>query len=158
MLVARLIEDIIDNYNKQQQLYERIAALSCAQLNLLSEENWLGKQDELNDLLKKRQQINEEIDILNSQNKILQEQVIRQTGISEFALSHLESQLEVVQHKSLSDVVAGLGDILANISKIDEQNHVLMKKKAGPSQIKPKTNSQQAQNAYKQAGRQSKKR
>jgi len=157
LLVARLIEDIIDNYNKQLQLYERIAALSCAQLNLLSEDNWLDKQDELNDLLKKRQLINEEIDILNSQNKIFQEQVIMQTGIPEFALSHLERQLEEVQYKSLSDVVTGLGDILANISKIDEQNHILIKKKAGPSRIESRTSSQQAQNAYKQAERQSKK-
>lgn len=157
MLVARLIEDIIDNYKQQQQLYERIADFSCAQLNLLSEENWLSKQDELNDLLKKRQLINEEIDILNSQNKIFQEQVIMQTGIPEFALSHLERQLEEVQYKSLSDVVTGLGDILANISKIDEQNHILIKKQAGTSQVKPQSNRQQAQNAYQQAVQQGKK-
>lgn len=156
MLVARLIEEIIDNFKKQQQLYASIAALSCAQLDLLSE-NWLSKQDELNDLLKNRQLINKEIDALNTHNKSLQEQVIGQLKLPGFVLSQMGGTLDESQYKCLSEVIAELGILLAKINATDEQNQILIKQKAGPARIKTSTSRKQAQNAYHQAGQQGKK-
>lgn len=157
MLPQKLMAEIIENFHKQQQLYLHIADLSCKQLSLLSEDHWLAKQEGLNDLLKKRQTVNKEIDVLNSHNKSLQKQITEQLGLPEFVLSRLESKLEAEQYESLSDVITGLGDILAKINAIDEQNHILIKKQAGTSQVKPQSNRQQAQNAYQQAVQQGKK-
>ena len=157
MLVKRLIEEIIDNFHRQHQLYLHIADLSCKQLAFLADEHWLAKQEELNELLKNRQAVNKRIDVLNSHNKSLQEQVTVQLGLPEFVLSHLESKLDEAQYKHLRDVVTGMGDILAKINKTDEQNHILLKKQAGTSQSKHQVNHQQAQDAYHQAVQQGKK-
>lgn len=158
MSIQRLMEEIIDNFNKQQQLYIKIDDLSGEQLDLLADEQWLNKQEQLNELLQKRQIINKEIDVLNSHNKSLQEQVTMQLNLQEFVLSRLESKLEEAQYKSLRQVVAELGDILAKINKTDEQNQIFIKKKAGPDRVNPQANPQQAQNAYHQAVKQGKKR
>lgn len=157
MLVKGLIEEIIENFNKQQQLYVHTAAISGEQLDLLLNEQWLDKQEELNGLLIKRQNINVEIDALNSRNKSLQKQVATQLDLQEFILSHLESQIEEEQYKSLREIVSDLGDLLARINEIDEQNHSLIKKKLGPGRVNPQTNHRQAHKAYHQAVQQGKK-
>jgi len=154
--IQMLIKEIVDNFHKQQQLYVQIADLSDEQLGLLADEQWLDKQDKLNELLQKRQIVNKKIDVLNSHNKDLQGQVMMQLDLSEFVLSRLESKLEKEQYKSLREIVAGLGDILARINKSDEQNHLLIKK-AGPARVNPPANRHQAQNAYQQAVQQGKK-
>lgn len=157
MLVERLIKEIIANFHKQQQLYMQIDDLSGEQLSLLADEKWLDKLEELDELLIKRQIINVEIDALNNHNKSLQGQITTQLALPEFVLSRLEGKLEEEQYKSLREVVAGLGDILAKINKTDEQNHILIKKKAGLGRVDPRANRQQAQNAYHQAVQQGKK-
>lgn len=156
MSIQMLMEEIIDNFNKQQQLYLQINDLSGKQFDLLADEQWLDKQEELNELLQKRQIVNKEIDVLNSHNKFLQEQVTIQLDLSEFVLSRLESKLAEVQYKSLREAVAGLSNILAKINKTDEQNQILIKKKAGPDRANPPVNRQNAQDAYHQAVQQGK--
>lgn len=157
MSVHKLIAEIINNFYKQHQLYLHIADLSCRQFELLADEHWLAKQEDLNELLQKRQAVNEEIDALNSHNRSLQGQVTRQLGIPEFVLSQLTGDLEEEQYKLLCDAVAQMSDILAKINATDEQNHVLMKKQAGVGRVSPQINRQQAQNAYQQAVQQGKK-
>ena len=71
MSIQKLIEEIVDNFYKQQQLYLQIADLSRAQLDLLEHEQWLDKSDILNDLLEKRQNINQEIDVRNNHVRLL---------------------------------------------------------------------------------------
>jgi len=155
--IQSLIQDIVANFHKQDQLYLTIAELSGEQLALLSNDDWLDKPDKLNTLLEKRQTVIKEIDRLNSHNKIAQAEVKQQSGIADFVLSNLESQLDEEQYKSLSQVVIGLGDLLANITKMDEQSHLLIKSKAGISKTTLHTNSQQVKNAYQEAMQQAQK-
>lgn len=157
MSVQKRIDEIIDNFRKQQQYYLQIFDLSSKQLAFLTDEQWIDKQEELNKLLEERQQLNNEVDALNLQNKFLQEQIMNMLALPEFVLSRLEGKLAEVQYTSLREVVESLGALLTKINAADEQNHTLIKKKAGPGRIQINTNRQQAQNAYQQAIQQGKK-
>jgi len=152
-----LINDIIDNFHKQMQLYLIVADLAGKQLELLNHENWFDKPDALNSLLEKRQAVIRDIDLLNDQNKLTQAEVRQQAGIADFVLSNLEDKLEEVQYQSLSQVLVGLGNVLEDISKMDEQSHLLIKNKAGISKMTLRNNSQQVKNAYQEAMQQAKK-
>lgn len=157
MSVQKLIDEIIENFYQQQQFYLQIADLSCKQLAFLTDEHWTEKQEELNQLLEKRRELNNQIDVLNQHNRFLQEQIMALLEIPEFVLSRLQSSLADRQYQSLHEVLAALGGLLAEINNTDEQNHRLIKMKAGSHRIKNPANRQKAQHAYHQAIEQGKK-
>ncbi len=152
-----LIQDIVDNFNKQEQLYLIIAELAAKQLGVLEHGDWLDKPDKLNDILEKRKNLVAEINVLNANNQSLQSEVKKQLEITDFVLSALEPQLEEKQYQLLSQSVVDLGDLLAEISRVDQQSHLLIKRKAGFSKTEVPTNSQQVKNAYQEAMQQAKK-
>lgn len=157
MSVKILIGEIAANFQLQQELYLTIADLSAQQLALLKKDEWLNESDALNDLLDKRKNIVKQIDQLNSHNKLLQAEVERQLGVSEFVLSKLKPKLKEEQYALLSQIVVGLGDLLADITNMDEQSQLLIKRKTGISKTSIHSSSQQAKNAYKDAMQQTKK-
>lgn len=157
MPISLLIQEIVVNFQKQEQLYLTIADLSTKQLGLLEHDDWLTKPETLNDLLKKRQDIIKNIDRLNNDNKALQNEVNRQLAISDFVLSRLEPKINEEQYESLRQVIVRLGDLLADINKMDEQSNILIKRQAGYSKPAIHANRQQVQNAYQEAMQQARK-
>lgn len=157
MPIQQLIDEIVKNFQHQHQYYLQIADLSKQQLSLLTNESWPEKQEELNQILVRRQDINQQIDALNQRNKALQVQTLELLDLPEFVLSRLEDKINPQQYRALRDAVTGLSSLLAQIDQVDEQNHSLLKKKSGPGRIKSSANRQQARNAYQQAVQQGKK-
>lgn len=154
MPVSQLIQKIIKNFQAQEQIYQTVAELSARQVDLLQGADWINKPEHLNDLLKKRQQITREIDGLDKDNKLIQTQVKQLLGIEDFALSSLKFRLNEEDYQSLQHTLARLGDLLADINRMDEQSHNLLKEKAAVNRSSPSHDSRKAQNAYQEAMRQ----
>jgi len=147
-----LIDNIIHNFNKQWLLCEKMAASAQEQLEVLKQADNAGISSQVMDIVAQRQKLLEDLQVLEDENRSLQEQVVSELGINEFTLSQLEAKLQNEQFAHLKEMVNQLGTILKTISEIDDQNQTLMRENLTRVK-KPKTraNSQQASAAYNQA-------
>ncbi|PKM76226.1 MAG: hypothetical protein CVU90_13340 [Firmicutes bacterium HGW-Firmicutes-15] len=155
MNIKELIEEILRNFYKQQELYRQMADWSRQQLDLLEQEDWAGES--LNLLLEQRQGIIAEIDVLSKQNRQSQQQVTSSLDLDEFVLSSLEKNLEAPQYQALQDALNALGNLLAEISEMDRQSNNLIRKKLGDRKSVGRRDSRLVQKAYKEAMQQVKK-
>ena len=147
-----LIDNIIHNFKEQWLLCEKMAASAQEQLEMLKQADNGGIPSQVMDIVAQRQKLLEDLQVLEDENRILQEQVVSELGIDEFTLSQLEAKLENEQFAHLKEMVNQLGTILKSISEIDDQSQVLMRE--GLSQVnktKARANSKQARQAYNQA-------
>lgn len=147
-----LIDNIIHNFNKQWLLCEKMAASAQEQLEVLKQADNAGISSQVMDIVAQRQKLLEDLQVLEDENRSLQEQVVSELGINEFTLSQLEAKLDNEQFVHLKEMVNQLGTILKTISEIDDQSQALMRK--GLSQVKKtkaRANSKQASQAYNQA-------
>ncbi len=155
MNTKELIEEILQNFYKQQELYRQMAEWSRQQLDLLEQEDWVGES--LNRLLEQRQGIIAEIDVLSKQNRQVQQKVTSSLGLDEFVLSSLENNLVADQYQALQDALKALSNILADISEMDRQSNNLIRKKIGDRKSVGRRDSRLVQKAYKEAMQQAKK-
>lgn len=147
-----LIENIIHNFEKQWQLCNKMVASAREQLEFLQQADNAGISSQVMDVIAGRQKLLDDLQVLEAENRGLQEQVVSELGINEFTLSQLKVKLEEEQFAHLKEMVNQLGTILKSISEIDDQNQVLMKESLNRvNQAKPRANSQQASKAYNQA-------
>jgi len=147
-----IIENIIHNLEEQGQLCEKMAARAQEQLDILQQADKSGIPAQVMDIMTGRQKLLEDLQVLEAENRSLQEQVINELGINEFTLSQLEAKLEDEQFNHLQVMVNQLGAMLKSISEIDDQNQTLMKENLiRTNQTKPRANNQQASVAYNQA-------
>jgi len=155
VLSEELYNQVLNNFSQQHQLYLKMSDWSRQQLDLLEQDDWDG--DTLNRLLEERQAIINEIDVLGGQNKQLKEQVTLDLGLGEFILSSLESHLKSQQFQELQALLKDLGQLLACISEMDQQSHLLIKKRIASRKNASKTENRLVQNAYREAMQQAKK-
>ena len=147
-----IIENIIHNFEEQGQLCEKMAARAQEQLEILKQADKAGIPPQVMDIMAGRQKLLDDLQVLEAENRGLQEQVVSELGVNEFTLSQLEAKLENEQFVHLKEMVNQLGTILKSISEIDDQSQVLMRE--GLSQVnktKARANSKQARQAYNQA-------
>jgi len=147
-----LIDNIIHNFNKQWLLCEKMAASAQEQLEVLKQADNAGISSQVMDIVAQRQKLLEDLQVLEDENRILQEQVVSELGIDEFTLSQLEAKLENEQFAHLKEMVNQLGTILKSISEIDDQSQVLMRASlTRANKTKSRANNKQASQAYNQA-------
>jgi hypothetical protein len=147
-----LIENIIHNFVKQWQLCEKMAARAQEQLEILKQADKAGIPPQVMDIMAGRQKLLDDLQVLEAENRGLQEQVVSELGVNEFTLSQLEAKLENEQFVHLKEMVNQLGTILKSISEIDDLSQALMRE--GLSQVnktKARANSKEASKAYNQA-------
>ena len=147
-----LIDNIIHNFKEQWLLCEKMAASAQEQLEMLKQAENAGIPSQVMDIVAKRQELLEDLQVLEDANRNLQEQVVSELGIDEFTLSQLEAKLENEQFAHLKEIVNQLGTILNSISEIDDQSQALMRE--GLSRVnktKARANNKQASQAYNQA-------
>ena len=147
-----LTDSIIHNFKEQWLLCEKMAASAREQLEILKQADNAGIPSQVMDIVAKRQKLLEDLQVLEVENRSLQEQIVSELGIDEFTLSQLEVKLEDQQFAHLKEMVNQLGTILNSISEIDDQSQALMRE--GLSQVnktKARANNKQASQAYNQA-------
>lgn len=147
-----LIENIIHNFEEQWQLCEKMAARAQEQLDILQQADKSGMPTQVMEIMAGRQKLLADLQVLEAENRGLQEQVVSELGINEFTLSQLESKIEDGQYADLKERVNQLGNTLKYISEIDDRNQILMRESlTWNNQTKPRANNQQASAAYNQA-------
>lgn len=145
-----IITAIVDNYNRQIELYNDMADLARQQLNILEARlNGSSENTNLAQTLINRQQLLEKIAELDTINKSLQQQACQQMGIEAFVLSRLKPGLKEDEYQSLQEVLKNMGNILAGIQEIDDNNQQLMNK-ALTTNRKRAVTADQARDAYNQ--------
>lgn len=145
-----IITAIVDNYNRQIELYNDMADLARQQLDILEARlNGTSENTNLAQTLINRQQLLEKIAELDIINKSLQTQTCQRMGIEAFVLSQLKPGLKEEEYQGLQEVLKNIGSILAGIQEIDDNNQQLMNK-ALTTNRKRAVTADQARNAYNQ--------
>jgi hypothetical protein len=145
-----LINKIIDNFQKQHRLCEEMAVYAREQLEWLKKSDKVQVTAQVMEVMVKRQKLLEDLQVIDAENKNLQEQVLNQFNIDEFTLSSLKPILEAVQYDELKQAVGRLGAILGTISEVDDKNQLLMRANLAAKNKGKKVSNQQADNMYKQ--------
>lgn len=146
----KTLEQIIENFDQQHELYTRMHHLAEEQLLLLQQGMQSAYSDQINQLLLRRQDLLESIVKLNRQNKLWQEQVLIELDLPRFALSELKNRISEEQFHQLQKRVSDLGQLLESINNIDKKNQRAMEMTSNALSGRPveKNSSHHAQKAY----------
>lgn len=123
------INEIIDNFDRQYQLYMDMARLSREQLVLLEERNKKFACEDLHDLLAKRQGLMEDIERLSVKSRELQQKISGELNIDKFVLSKMREKISEDQYQKLESAVLKLEEVLKFIDRTDKRNLQLMQQK-----------------------------
>jgi len=149
-----LIDSVINNFAGQYRICETMADLAAEQLVLLQEPQPAGASAQVMDIMVKRQRLMDDLQLLDTENKSLQEQALSELAISEFTLSQLQAGLDPEQYSDLRDMLNKLGAILKAISETDRQNQLLMRDGlAQVSKTGTGTSNKEAASLYRQAAK-----
>lgn len=157
MSTTELLNQIINNFGLQTRLYDQMAELAQAQLEVLQASASSAASEELNLILSQRKEIIQELTPLNEENKQLQQEVSARLEIERFTIKNLESHVLGEQFERLKEVVARVEQMLTIIEQTDRESELLMRRSVpGKSRTRPSANHQQAAQAYNQAKKQGK--
>ncbi len=149
-MVKQIIREIIDNFQQQLNLYEKMAELSSAQVNCLGKKRAMS--GELRDIMSKRQTLMADISSLNEKNRASQQQAMQELNINEFVLNKLLGQIDAADYEQLRDTVSSLGLILENINELDRKNQLLMVEvNTSSAGGERRASNKQASNAYRRS-------
>ncbi len=126
--------------------------LASKQLAILEKNQGQVYASEIDDLLRQRKDILDEINENNQKNKQLQQKIVKELGIEEFVLGQLESNLESAHYQALKEQISNLSQLLEKISEKDQRSQELMQQAINSKrQKRPLTSSLKASQAYKQS-------
>lgn len=149
-----LIDSVINNFAGQHRVCEEMAGCASEQLALLKEPQKAGASAQVMDIMAKRQRLLDDLQLLDTENRKLQEQALSELGITEFTLSQLETRLEPEQFANFKEMLDKLGTILKSISETDRQNQLLMRDGlARVSKAGTRANNKEASSVYQQAAK-----
>ncbi len=149
-MVKQIIEEIVDNFQNQLDLYQKMAELSSAQLKCLEKNPAMS--GELRDVMSKRQALMEDISSLNERSRVCQQQAVRELGINEFVLSKLQGRINEADYEQLRNTVSSLGAILEAINDMDRKNQLLMVEvNTSETGREREARSRQASDAYRES-------
>ncbi|MDD3852710.1 MAG: hypothetical protein PHD40_03555 [Syntrophomonadaceae bacterium] len=145
-----IITKIVENYNRQIELYNDMADLARQQLDSLEARlDGTSENTNLAQVLINRQQILGKIEELENINKSLRQRTCQKMGIEAFVLSQLKPNLKEEEYQGLQEVLKNMGSILVGIQEIDDKNQQLMNRTLVSSRKRGVTDNQ-ARNAYNQ--------
>lgn len=144
-----LIRDLIDNYIKQEKLYQKVAVSSHRQTSLL--ESQPVDPVLIKEVLQQRQLLMDDVAATNEEAKLLQEKMKKYYGLKAFTLSEIEGIVNDIDLTDLKQTLAKMSEVLKGISQNDLKNQVLMRQAVAEAHTQPTISSQQASNAYRQS-------
>lgn len=144
-----MIRDLIDNYIRQEKIYQKVAVSSLDQTILLQKETIDTVQ--LKELLRQRQLLMDEVAATNEAARKLQEQMKEVYGLKAFTLSEIQDIIGTVDFEDLKQILKQMGEVLKSISQSDLKNQALMRQAAAEAAGQPTVSPQQASSAYRQS-------
>ncbi len=142
----QLMNDIIQNYRQQLDLYTVMLKLSEEQLQIL--ESRSGSTDQI---LADRHQLMSQIGELNRLNLIWQEQMCKDAQLDQFNLTNIAPFIDADTATEIRSVLNALGQLLQLIDENDQRIHHLMNQHLNTNLKRQRTTSQKAAGAYKQS-------
>lgn len=148
-----ILDQIIENFEQQHQLYSGMYGLAQLQLDILQGKVPLSGSERIQELLSQRQDILVSIMLLNEDNKQYQAQAVKELGLKRFVLSELQECMVEGQFKLLQTRIANLGGLLEDINTVDKQNQRVMElgTPGSSGRAVEKISSNDAQKAYRNA-------
>lgn len=144
-----LIRDLIDNYIKQEKIYQKIE-LSSIQQTLLLQNQTLDPLM-IKEVLQQRQALMDDVAAINEEAKKIQEKMKRDYGLKSFTVSEIEGVVNNIDLLELKQALENMSEVLKQISQNDLRNQTLMRQAAAESHTGPSVSNQQATNAYRQS-------
>ncbi len=144
-----LIRDLIDNYIKQEKIYQKIE-LSSIQQTLLLQNQTLDPLM-IKEVLQQRQALMDDVAAINEEAKKIQEKMKRDYGLKSFTVSEIEGVVNSLDLLELKQALENMSEVLKHISQNDLKNQTLMRQAAAESHTGPSVSNQQATNAYRQS-------
>ncbi len=151
-----LIQDIIEKYSLQLTLYQQMVVLSLEQTALLESESPINSSIHLKELIQQRQELMNEISMINEKARGLQVQISQALNVKAFNFTELKPRIKTDEFQALQQALAQIAEILKVISQNDLKNQTLMRQATTGANTQPRANNQQASNAYRQAMKQKK--
>lgn len=144
-----LIRDLIDNYIKQEKIYQKIE-LSSIQQTLLLQNQTLDPLM-IKEVLQQRQALMDDVAAINEEAKKIQEKMKRDYGLKSFTVSEIEGVVNSLDLLELKQALENMSEVLKQISQNDLRNQTLMRQAVAESPTGPSVSNQQATNAYRQS-------
>ncbi|NLW92078.1 MAG: hypothetical protein GXY34_10845 [Syntrophomonadaceae bacterium] len=144
-----MIRDLIDNYIKQEKIYQKIE-LSSIQQTLLLQNQTLDPLM-IKEVLQQRQALMDDVAAINEEAKKIQEKMKRDYGLKSFTVSEIEGVVNNIDLLELKQALENMSEVLKQISQNDLRNQTLMRQAAAESHTGPSVSNQQATNAYRQS-------
>lgn len=144
-----MIRDLIDNYSRQEKIYQKVAVSSLDQSILLQKETIDTVR--LKELLRQRQLFMDEVAAANEEARKLQEKMKMVYGLKAFNLSEIQAMISPADFTDLKQILDQMGEVLKSISQSDLKNQVLMRQAIAEAASQPTVSSQQASTAYRQS-------
>ena len=144
-----LLRDLIDNYIKQEKLYQKVALSSHQQTSLL--ESQPVDPVMIREVLGQRQVLMDDVAAINEEAKQLQEKMRKYYGLKAFTLTEIEGIVNDIDFTELKRTLNQMSEVLKGISQNDLKNQVLMRQAVAEAHVQPTISSQQASSAYRQS-------
>ncbi|MGE5391345.1 MAG: hypothetical protein ACM3PE_09815 [Deltaproteobacteria bacterium] len=144
-----MIRDLIDNYIRQEKIYQKVALSSSQQTSLLQSQ----KVDTvmIKEVLQQRQVLMDDVAAINEEAKKMQEKMKRDYSLKAFTLSEIEGVVKNIDLNELKQVLNNMSEVLKGISQNDLKNQALMRQAAAEAYSQPTVSNQQASSAYRQS-------
>jgi len=141
------IVNIINNYQRQIEMYEHMLELAQQQLKLVEDQS-----PSAGEILAERHRLMDDISSLNKQNQVWQETLCQSMGIESFSLSHLSKVVDAVVVEEMGQLLKDLGLILQKIEVVDKsiQDHLNQQLSL---RNRPRATHNSAQQAYQKGSK-----
>lgn len=144
-----LIRDLIDNYIKQEKIYQKVALSSIQQTSLLQGQT--VDPAVIKNVLQQRQVLMDDVAAINDEARKMQEKMKRHYGLKAFTLSEIEGVVNNIDIQELKQVLNNMSEVLKSISQNDLKNQTLMRQAAAEAHSQPTVSTHQAATAYRQS-------
>lgn len=156
-----IICELIENMVHQTEIYEAMYALSKDQTAILQRSDFTEQMAEFWDILDRKRQMVASVDQRRTRARELETVMTEGFGIESFRLSFLKDHLAEDEFQSLREAVYGLGAVVSELIKVEEQVEGLLRSNLSrlnqPSRTR-RQSSKKAAAAYASQASESKKK
>lgn len=145
-----------DNLHQQAAKYREMLIIAQKQLEEVEDPAFPKNLSQLSEVLEHRQILMKEIKILADKASKLEADLAQFCGLEEFLLRDFNGLLTPEELGRLSEAFRELGQVMFNITEVDERLETTMRAKLGLSRSQRVINPDQAIEAYKKAAKKKK--
>ncbi|NLW63268.1 MAG: hypothetical protein GX052_04095 [Syntrophomonadaceae bacterium] len=151
--VDRLAERLLDNLERQEELYTSMRHLAREQLKTVRSPASSGLDRDL--ILKQRAELLQHLEPLGKRGRIIERDLARAVGLEQFTVKGIEGKVDNELHRRLRQAFERLGVLLGEITEIDAESVRLMSSQLAGCHQTPRrpVSSAEALQAYRESSR-----